>query len=90
MARKRKIKEIKDGGNLIGTIDIVKVSKGIDTIAGVMVKHGLNHLSEDEWEKIKVFKSVKANLEKENYVVKGVSKKSFGDDKKDKDKKDKK
>lgn len=90
MARKRKIKEVKDGSNLIGTIDIIKVSKGIDTIVGVMIKHGLNHLSEDDWEKIKVFKSVKANLEKENYVAKEVSKKSSWDDKKDKDKKDKK
>lgn len=90
MARKKKTKAIKDGSDLIGTVDIVKISRGIDVIAGIMIKHGLNHLSEEEWEKIKVFKSVKKNLKNETYVAKEVSKKPFGDDKKEKDKKDKK
>jgi len=82
---------IKDGSNLKGPLSLVKMNKGIDTIAGVTIKHGLNRLSEIDWEKIKGFKLVKININKKFYVVKEAEKSSLPDSiKKEKDKKDKK
>ena len=81
---------IRDGSNLKGPLNLVKINKGIDTIAGVRINHGLNRLTEADWEKIKGFKIVKNNLKKELYVVKEGFKPSSDSNKKEKDKKDKK
>ncbi len=80
---------VKDGSDLKGPLSIEKKNKGIDTIAGVMIKPGLNRLTEADWEKIKGYKVVKNNLTNDLYIAKEGSKTSFND-KKEKDKKDKK